>query len=644
MRLKQYPALARTQQLFHVVLTLVVIVTAGLLLSPAPLAAQSEPQVQSLSGIIVGAADIDVYRLTNLQEGDTLTAYMTTTSGDLDPLLMLLPGDVDLPKLVQAYLDGTADLVVANGDIAQDIADLRDEFTLAWDDDSGNGYSAALEFVIPETGDYLLLAGGSLGSLGRATSGEYQLLVGVNAPGVLEGTAVPTEHTIAVLDQTALPELPAVEELNGTLSESNPITYTLEPIASETTLYAYVEATSSELRPTLMLRDFGGKPLAASNLSFAEPTAALQFHFDEGGTGYLLEVGGTNVAGEAGEHGDFRLLVGTSAPDVLQGTAEPTGSALIEKPITVQTGIKLNRISGVDSQNESFGILGTVRMDWTDPRYAFSPDECNCTVKVFTDEDFRNFLSEVGSRWPDFTIFNQLGPRFSQTKAIAIWSDGRARYVEDFSADIQADFDFKQFPFDVEAFPIYVDMLFPEAYYVQEVLPDYTAISPEHGEDEFIISDFTTTISTEADSSAGNPISRFTFQFLAPRHLDYYIFQIFVPIGLIALISWFTFFLRDYTRRIEAAAANVLLFIAFSFSLSDNYPRLGYLTFLDAIMVVTFVINTAVILYNVYLKHLETIGQGEKADRIDHFLDWVYPVSYLIAIVIVAWLFFGRTA
>ena len=143
-------------------------------------------------------------------------------------------------------------------------------------------------------------------------------------------------------------------------------------------------------------------------------------------------------------------------------------------------------------------------------------------------------------------------------------------------------------------------------------------------------------------SATDNPTSRFTFAFEAPRHLDYYIFQIFVPIALIALISWFTFFLRDYSRRIEAAAANVLLFIAFSFSLSDNYPRLGYLTFLDAIMVVTFVINTAVILYNVYLKQLEARGQLERAERIDHYLDWVYPVSYLVAIGIVVWLYFGR--
>ena len=132
------------------------------------------------------------------------------------------------------------------------------------------------------------------------------------------------------------------------------------------------------------------------------------------------------------------------------------------------------------------------------------------------------------------------------------------------------------------------------------------------------------------------PVARFTFSFIAPRHLDYYTLQVFVPILLIILISWFTFFLHDYTRRIEAAAANTLLFIAFSFSLSDNYPRLGYITFLDAIMAVTFAFNTLVLLYNVYMKRMENEGKLERIERIDRFFDWAYPLIFLALVGLVA--------
>jgi uncharacterized sodium:solute symporter family permease YidK len=116
---------------------------------------------------------------------------------------------------------------------------------------------------------------------------------------------------------------------------------------------------------------------------------------------------------------------------------------------------------------------------------------------------------------------------------------------------------------------------------------------------------------------------------------------VFIPILLIILISWFTFFLKDFGRRIEAAAANVLLFIAFSFSLANNYPRLGYITFLDAVMAVTFVVNTLVLLYNVQLKRMESKGEVARVEQIDHFFDWAYPLSYVFLIAGVALLFLG---
>jgi hypothetical protein len=183
-----------------------------------------------------------------------------------------------------------------------------------------------------------------------------------------------------------------------------------------------------------------------------------------------------------------------------------------------------------------------------------------------------------------------------------------------------------------------VEMLYPDTVYVLSDLPGYSGISPENGEDEFILSDFQT-VTSRVEGITGRPTSRFTFQFEAPRQLTYYVLQVFVPILLITLIAWVTFFLRDFTKRAEVAAANVLLFIAFSFSLADNYPHLGYLTFLDAIMVATFIINTLVVLYNVYLKWLENSGRLGRAERIDRVMDWLYPVSYLAAMAILAVVF-----
>jgi hypothetical protein len=168
----------------------------------------------------------------------------------------------------------------------------------------------------------------------------------------------------------------------------------------------------------------------------------------------------------------------------------------------------------------------------------------------------------------------------------------------------------------------------------------FSEIDPLNGEDEFILTDFDTQISTDIASHT-EPTSRFTFHFSAPRQLDYYIFRLIIPILLIITISYVTFFLKDYTRRIEIATGNLLLFIAYSFSLGENYPRMGYLTFMDAVMAITFVINTLVVVLNVYYKWLETNGQRELADRLEAPMNYLYPIAYLAAFAITVMIFFA---
>lgn len=599
----------------------------------APAAAQGRTGlVQRITGRLE-AGENHAYLIRGLQPGDRLSVSMRATSGNLDPVAGVMDSSRPLTEIDAAYRADTARLVAESANIALDLESLRERYFLAWDDDSGEGYAAALQFTVPEAGDYRVIAGSSLSTLGRATSGDYELVIGLNAPGATEPAGAPFAER--ELLGGAFP--PAVAEATGSLSTERPLTtLRLAEIEAGETLYVAVDRTSGNLLPTILLRDFGTKPLQAANLDGQNQRAVLEFTLPEKATGYTLDIQAAAGPDGAPTAGDFRAVVGLNSPDVLTGTATPTGDGVLLAPIDVKVGIRIERISEVDSQGEDFTVLGSMRMDWTDPALAFSPDSCNCAVKIYTEKEFDRFLSDVNSRWPDFVFFNQQGNRWVQSRAAAIWPDGRARYGESFTLTYQADFNFRKFPFDVQTFPVYLDLLLPADTYVVSELPGYSAINPDHGEDEFIISDFTTASEITAGRVTDSPVSRFNFTFDAPRHLNYYILQVFVPILLITLISWFTFFLGDFGRRIEASAANTLLFIAFSFSLAENYPRLGYITFLDAVMAVTFVFNALVLLYNVYMKRLENEGRVERVLHIDHFFDWAYPFLYLGLIALVA--------
>lgn len=618
-------------------LVLLLVLSALFIRNTQPIAAQSTPGLAQQISERLRPGEIHVYLLSELRAGDRLTVAMRATSGNLDPAVGIMDAGGSLAEVDAAYRADITRLAAESDNIAQDLEVLRQRYFLAWDDDSGEGYAALMEFTIPEAGDYRIVAGASFSALGRVTAGDYALQVGLNVPDPSRPAGEPFLERESIAGDGAA----SVEEATGSLSAERPMTsLRLADIVAGQTLYVAVEPTSGNLTPIVILRDFGGKPIAASNLGGLKSQTSLQHTFAENASDYKLEIRAGEGSDGVVTAGDYRAVIGLNAPDVLTGVTAITGDGVLAKPIIVQVGIRIERISEIDSQGEDFTVLGSIRMDWTDPSLAFSPDSCNCDIKLYTEKEFDRFLADTQSRWPDFVFFNQQGNRWVQSRAAAIWPDGRARYGESFTITYQADFDFRKFPFDTQLFPVYLDLLLSADNYVLSELPGFSGINPEHGEDEFIITDFTTAATTVTGRVTDSPVSRFSLTFSAPRHQDYYILQVFVPILLIILISWFTFFLHDYGRRIEASAANTLLFIAFSFSLADNYPRLGYITFLDAVMAVAFAFNTLVLLYNVWMKRMENEGRLEQFAHIDRFFDWAYPVIFLLLIGVVALWFF----
>ncbi len=605
--------------------TLVIVLTVG----ASALHAQGRQPVQVLAGSIM-PGEFSYYRLDDLNAGDTLYAYLDERSGNLDPAMGILEGNQDVEALLTEYRAALQTEIERGTEPLEAWRNVLEQVTLAADDDSGEGLAASLTFEVPEDGEYGLIVAGALSTLGVSTWGEYQLIVGLNAPEVLTGEAESTGDEIAVLDRDAAPYGIRIEETSGTITDDvSEVTYELTEAQIGDTVYAYVEAQSGDLRPALILSNYADKPVVAANANGADSSATLSHTFEESARNFTLRVVG--CCQDQPTTGEYRLLLGVNAPEVLEGSAAPAGEGIIQKPVEVQIGVKLQQMVDINEASEFYNAVYSLQMEWMDPEAAFSPDTCDCTFKAFTQGNFSEFLEAVGGRWPEFTIFNQQGNRWSQNKVGIIFSDGRVIYFERFTTNLQVDFDFTKYPFDRQEFSLKIDGVYPDDVFVFTDLPDYTEIEPDHGEDEFLITDWQTDISSVQASTRSN-VSRFTFRFDAPRQLEYYALQIFIPVALIIIVSYVTFFLRDYGRRIEVASANLLLFIAFSFSLADNYPRLGYVTFLDALMAMIFVINALVVIYNVWLRKMEMAGDVAHAERIDSILDWAYPIAYLLAI------------
>jgi heme/copper-type cytochrome/quinol oxidase subunit 1 len=87
---------------------------------------------------------------------------------------------------------------------------------------------------------------------------------------------------------------------------------------------------------------------------------------------------------------------------------------------------------------------------------------------------------------------------------------------------------------------------------------------------------------------------------------------------------------------VDLASGNLLLFIAFNFTIGNELPRLGYITVIDAYLAGLFVITGTVVLANVLLKRMQNTGRDALLQRLDKFALWAYPFGYMILIAGIA--------
>jgi len=600
----------------------------AIVLALAVTVAAAELRVQELTGHLSLDESI-LYHLAGLTKGRTLFVYAESTSGNLDPMVAILLPDVELDRLRKQILAELDEAIAAGQDPLAEFPRVLAKYVQAWDADSGAGDASALQFKIPADGDYRLLLHSEFAT---ETFGEYRMLVGLDAPKVLTGEAAPTDAAIAELVDVGEPSAKSVSEKTGMLTPQNsPIFLELEPFRAGETLQLYVEATSGDLKPILFLADDSGQPIRSGNFAGAEPVAKLSYTFEAEARNYQVRLTSVPRKGEP-TSGEYRLLAGLGAPEVLDGKAEVQGAAVLRQPIVVRVGLDLHQIASIDQKSERYDAVYDMIMKWEDSDLAYSPKSSKDYIRVYPQDEFVQYARENNIILPLFTLYNQQGRRWSQNPLTIITPDGQAIYFERFSATLQApDFEFRKFPFDTQKFFARVDMLFPDRYFVFEDLEQFSRVGTALGEEEWVVSSFETVFEIRQPRGR-SPHASFSFVFWAHRHLNYYVLRIILPVLAIICISWVTLFLKDYSKRVDLAGANLLVFIAFNFTIAGDLPRLGYLTIMDIILISTFLITSIMLVCCVCLRRLETIGREALARRIDRYLLWAYPIAYVLVV------------
>jgi hypothetical protein len=350
--------------------------------------AQEDSGVQELFGSISATNPVVFYDVFGLKAGQTI--YVYAESDQFDTYLVF--------------------------------CDINCVDQFATDDDSGGDFNSALQFAIPQDGDYSIAI---KDCCDQSLSGNFRLLIGLNSPDVLTGAVQPTGAEIAVPyipfgDQGVGETTAGVQEFRGAISSSEPIVYyDMVGLQAGQTLYFYVE--SSDFDTFLTLCDI------TCETSFAEDddgggdfNSALQFTLQESGD-YSIAI---SDCCDRTESGSFRLLIGVNAPDVLTGIAQPTGAELAvlyvpdttPRAVTEQSGVQeLTGSISPETPVSYFDIFG-LQAGQTIYAYAESADfdaylafcDIDCEQTYIEDDDggggFNSALQFTITQSGDYSI------------------------------------------------------------------------------------------------------------------------------------------------------------------------------------------------------------------------------------------------
>jgi hypothetical protein len=577
--------------------------------------------------------EVHLYDLPDLRKGDVLKVRVKASSGNLDPIVGLTKADEDIQLFEQYYRVNLPKSLEKGKDFAVLFPSYADNYFLAWNDDSPHSSDSQLNYEIEQDGDYQLVVIGSyyhLVSQGKYynTFGKYQLQVGLGSDKKYTEKYGSGEKVII---QKSFEFHKRVQEITEEIEgESKIIKYNLSNIDRNEKLYLFVETLSGNLRPSIKLRNYGDKLLAFDNLEGQNNYAYLEYETHVEANDYYVVINGDPQGGE-NTRGRFKLLIGTNSPDVKKGKAKVEGRPIIKTPIDVEIAIMIEQISELNQKNENFTVVGNLKLSWVDNRFAYNPDTCKCNEKNHDSKQFENYLNDAGLNWPKFIFLNQQGRRHVQEDFIKIFPDGEVIYIERFTVTLQApDFNFSKFPFDPQEFYVRIIALEPIQHYLFSINEEQTEIGDSLGEEEWFVTDYDYNISSY---KARNTFTQFNLRISAHRHTEYYLFRIFIPLLLIVIVSWFIFFMRDFARRVDISVTALLVFVAFNFTLGSDLPRLGYLTFMDNVIMIAFAVTCLGVVCNVLLRRLEVKGDRELAEYLDQYITWGYPILVVLGLL-----------
>jgi hypothetical protein len=311
------------------------------------------------------------------------------------------------------------------------------------------------------------------------------------------------------------------------------------------------------------------------------------------------------------------------APTPVDLRQHPTGG---KAPVDVSVGLYVTNFVAIDETRETFEIGGYLTAKWMDPRLALPADQADAQTAPRT---FR--LDQLWT--PPIESANSISHKTDQY-LLAVDRNGLVTYVEHFDADLSNNFLLTKFPFDTQDLQFQIHPFISaasEIRFTPEPLPS-TGISPEQHTDlaAWHIKGVHYTrekITGDHDVPATNGA---TFHIVVKRRSGFYIWKIFVPLLMLTMIPMVVFWIdvSQFDWILKIPMTMLLSMVAFGFTIARDLPRIGYLTFLDAVFLASFTFCFLCTFEIAAVFLMQQRGKRPLAVKVHAAGKWAYPLAY----------------
>ncbi len=308
--------------------------------------------------------------------------------------------------------------------------------------------------------------------------------------------------------------------------------------------------------------------------------------------------------------------------------------AKVKQPIKVTVKLHILKIYDINTVTQTFSLDGFLTLMWK------APDEEKPYKPLFlvdnqeVSEAFRDKLW-----WPNIDFINIEGERHIPYRRVVMDSQGYVTYTERFYATMGCKMDFKKFPFDNQLLLLQLEsfgfsdtvMVFDRQQKDALNTDDITIVEWDITGSKTYVNEYL--YKTHLRKGAG--FNRFNIEIEVHRNPGFYIWEFFLPLTLLILLSWFVFWIANPEVQISLAFTLMLTLVAYSFYSSSYLPRLPYNTFIQSTVIAGYIV-IFVLIAAIVVKYVLLAGKRKRAAaRLDNIMKWGIPV---LTLSVLGWL------